>query len=286
MKVKANAKVNLSLDITGRRDDGYHTLCSVMQSVSLCDVIELTACDETTVVCDTKELSGSDNLCFKAAERFYEASGIHGGVAVTVEKHIPVAGGLGGGSADAAAVLVALNKMYGEPLNNGELCELALTLGADVPFCVNGGTALAEGIGESLTGLPCLSDCLIVIAKKGTKSSTKDMYAKIDCTEPLKTSDVDSIVFGLLNGDLEYAVKGFYNRFEEVTEPGVLKECKAVMRFFGCLYAGLSGAGPSVVGIFRPQDVRSAESAVEELQLNGYEAYFCRPAVCGVEIIE
>lgn len=286
MKVKANAKVNLSLDITGRRDDGYHMICSVMQSVSLCDIIELTLSDGISVVCDRNELSGSDNLCFKAAEKFYEASDIHGGVAVTIEKHIPVAGGLGGGSADAAAVLVALNKMYGEPLDKDRLCKLALTLGADVPFCLSGGTVLAEGIGESLTGLPSLPDCIIVIAKKGIKSSTKDMYARIDCTEPIKTSDVDRIVFGLLSGNSEYAVKGFYNRFEEVAEQNILIECKSVMASFGCLYSGLSGAGPSVVGIFRSQDLRSAESAAEKLKLNGYEAYLCRPAVCGVEIIE
>ncbi len=286
MKVRANAKVNLSLDITGRRDDGYHTLCSCFQSVSLCDVIELTPASEISVGCSINDLLGSDNLCFKAAQLFFAESGIGEGVRIDIEKHIPVAAGLGGGSADAAAVLVALNKMYGQPLSEDRLLEIALSLGADVPFCVMGGTVLAEGIGEEMTKLPDLPHCYTVVAKKGFKSSTKDMYAAIDSTEPERVSDVDGIVFSLLNGDLETACKAFYNRFEEVTERSVLNECRSIMQANGCLWAGLSGAGPSVVGIFEADKCECAKKAVMSLKENGFEAYLCEPAPKGVEIIE
>lgn len=286
MKVKANAKVNLSLDITGKRQDGYHTLSSVMQSVNLGDIITIDKAETITVACDNELLSGEDNLCFKAAQLFFERSKAIGGAHIFIEKHIPVAGGLGGGSADAAAVLTALNKMYGEPLSNDELLSMALSLGADVPFCVNGGTALAEGIGEELSSLPNLPDCVMVIAKKGTKSSTRDMYSKIDSAEPLKISDIDNVLFSLLNGDLESMCKGLYNRFEEVVDGDVLQECKSVMADCGCLYAGLSGAGPSVVGIFRECDSNNASEAVSRLKGKGFFAAVCKPAAVGVEIFE
>ncbi|MBE6798919.1 MAG: 4-(cytidine 5'-diphospho)-2-C-methyl-D-erythritol kinase [Ruminococcaceae bacterium] len=284
MKIKANAKVNLSLDITGRREDGYHTLCSVMQSVSLCDVIEVKKSDEMTVICDKSELSGSDNLCFKAAEKFFEEIARDEKVTVKINKKIPVAGGLGGGSADAAAVLFVLNKMYGEPLEFDKLSQISLSLGADVPFCLGGGTVLAKGIGEQLTRLPSLPDCFIVIAKKGVKSSTKDMYNAIDSTEALKTSDIDRILMGLTNGDLQFAAKGFYNRFCEVSESAVLSECESVMKMQDCIYCGLSGAGPSIIGIFESEI--AAQNATAELVGNGFEAYCCTPTDVGVEIIE
>lgn len=286
MKVRANAKVNLSLDITGRRADGYHNIRSVMQSVSLCDIIELSSGDSINLVCNKNELSGCDNLAFKAAGLFFEESRVNGGVNIKIEKHIPVAGGLGGGSADAAAVLWALNEMYGRPFCNERMLGLALRLGADVPFCLHGGTVLAEGIGEELTKLPNLPDCLTVIAKKGVKSSTKDMYRAIDNEEPAVESDIDGIVFGLINGDLISACRGFCNRFEDVAEKGVLCECKAIMNSNSCLYAGLSGAGPSVVGIFKTDDYDNAETAVAELKSRGFEVYLSRPSEFGVEIIE
>ena len=284
MKIRANAKVNLSLDITGRREDGYHTLCSVMQSVSLCDVLEIIKSDTMQVICDKAELSGEDNLCFKAAKRFFQEIGSDEKVTINIQKKIPVAGGLGGGSADAAAVLVALNKMYGEPLEFSKLSEIALTLGADVPFCLKGGTALAEGIGEKLTLLPPLPDCFLVVAKKGVKSSTKDMYNAIDSTDALRESDVDRILLGLTNGDLEFAAKGFYNRFSEVSSRDVLQECKSIMSDFQCVYCGLSGAGPSIVGIFVTNDF--AQKASTALKNSGFEAYVCNPTTVGVEIIE
>lgn len=284
MRVRANAKINLSLDITGKRADGYHTLRSVMQSVTLCDELEILPAEKTSVTCDRDELSGDGNLASKAAKLFFERTGIPGGASVKITKRIPVAGGLGGGSADAAAVLFALNRMNGEPFGTKELSSLALSLGADVPFCLIGGTQLAEGIGEELTKLPLMPECKIVIAKKGIKSSTGDMYRAIDATRPSRISDAEGIVDALNRGDIGTLCKCLYNRFEEVAERSVPLEAKEIMLTYGCLYAGLSGAGPSVIGIFREE--KSADRAAESLKEQGFEVYLSEPAGSGIEIIE
>ena len=148
MKIKAFAKVNLSLDVTGKRADGYHTLSSVFQSVSLSDIVEIKKADSISVKCSDTSLNGEDNLCNTAAVKFFEAAKIQGGAEIFIEKHIPLAAGLGGGSTDAGAVLKGLNELYGKPLSEQKLLEIALSLGADVPFCMVGGTKLCEGIGE------------------------------------------------------------------------------------------------------------------------------------------
>lgn len=284
MIVKANAKVNLSLDITGKRADGYHTLCSVMQSVTLCDTLELVPSDGISVSCDREELSGDDNLAVKAAKLFFEKAKLSDGVHIKIKKQIPIAGGLGGGSADAAAVLVALNRMYDIPFSMDELSSMALSLGADVPFCLVGGTQLAKGIGEELTVLPSLPECNIVIAKKGIKSSTKDMYRAIDSTKPNKMSNTDGIIRALNSGDINDMCQYLYNRFEEVAEQSILLEVKNIMLTNRSLYSGLSGAGPSVVGIFKTDN--EAKLVVDDLKEKGFEAFLCEPAKSGIEIIE
>ena len=284
MIVKANAKVNLSLDITGKRADGYHTLCSVMQSVTLCDTLELVPSDGISVSCDREELSGDDNLAVKAAKLFFEKAKLSDGVHIKIKKQIPIAGGLGGGSADAAAVLVALNRMYDIPFSMDELSSMALSLGADVPFCLVGGTQLAKGIGEELTVLPSLPECNIVIAKKGIKSSTKDMYRAIDSTKPKKMSNTDGIIRALNSGDINDMCQYLYNRFEEVAEQSILLEAKNIMLTNRSLYSGLSGAGPSVIGVFKSDS--EAKAAVDDLKASGFEVFLCEPAKSGIEIIE
>lgn len=284
MKVRANAKVNLSLDITGKRTDGYHTLRSVMQSVGLYDELEVTAHETVSVMCDRSELSGDANLAARSARLFFEKASISGGALIKIKKNIPVAGGLGGGSADAAAVLVALNRLYGEPLDEDMLLSSALLLGADVPFCLTGGTRLAEGIGEKLTVLPSLPKCRIVIAKKGFKSSTGDMYRRIDSEKEKRVSDTDGIIAALEAADLHGVCKCLYNRFEEVSDRSVLFEAGNIMSGFDCLYCGLSGAGPSVIGIFESD--ASALEAAKKLDECGFKSKSCEPRMSGIEIIE
>ena len=284
MKIKANAKVNLSLDVTGKRTDGYHTLKSVFQSVSLCDYLTVNLFDNIKVACSDSSICGEDNLCFKAATLFFERSNIQSGAEIFIEKHIPLAGGLGGGSADAAATLVALNTLCNNPLSQTELLGIALELGADVPFCMLGGTKLCEGIGEIMTDLKPLPDCFIVVAKRGQKSSTGDMYRALDSDSNRKKVDTEGIINGLSNGDLVGALKGAYNCFESVCDPEDLNTVKAVAQEYSAVYCGLSGAGPSVITVTERET--DAEKIAETLKAKGFETFVAAPCKCGVEIIE
>ena len=284
MKIKANAKVNLSLDVTGKRADGYHTLESVFQSVSLCDYLTITLSDGISVTCSNDSICGEDNLCFKAAKLFFEKGNVHSGAEIFIEKHIPLAGGLGGGSADAAATLVALNELCDRPLTQDELLKISLQLGADVPFCMLGGTKLCEGIGEIMTNLDALPECFIIVAKKGQKSSTGDMYRALDSNSQRKRPDTNGMINGLKQGNLEIALKGAYNCFESVCDADALNEAKAIAKGNYALYCGLSGAGPSVITV--TEERKTAEIIAETLKNKGFETFVATPCKCGVEIIE
>lgn len=284
MKIKANAKVNLSLDITGKRSDGYHTLCSVFQSVSLSDVLEISLSDDISVNCSVPYLAGESNLCFKAAKLFFEATGSKNGADIFIEKHIPEAAGLGGGSADAAATLVALNELCNHPLTQEKLLDIALKLGADVPFCMFGGTKLCEGIGEITTELPPLPECFIVIAKKGQKGSTGQMYNALDNNKNLRKPDTAAVISGLEKGELREVFKGAYNCFESVNDLLVQNEAKTVADKNKAVYAGLSGAGPAVVLVFEQK--LNAEKAAKALTECGFLTFVTTPETQGVKIIE
>ncbi len=283
MKLQAFAKVNLSLDVTGKRADGYHTLSSVFQSVSLCDIVEVKKADRISVRCSNTAINGEDNLCFKAAERFFKASEISGGAEIFIEKHIPLAAGLGGGSTDAGSVLIGLNELYGKPLNEGQLLEIAVTLGADVPFCMVGGTKLCEGIGEIMTELPDLPECYIVIAKKGVKGSTKEMYQALDSNNNLKKSDLSKIKSGLEVGSLRKVFSGCYNCFESVSDRAALAEARNIAAYNDAVYCGLSGAGPSVIAVYDTPN--NALKGLDAFQIHGFESFLTEPVKSGCEII-
>lgn len=284
MKIKANAKVNLSLDVTGKRPDGYHTLESVFQSVSLCDYLTISLCDKTSVICSDNSVNGEDNLCFKAAELFFEATNIESGAKIFIEKNIPMAGGLGGGSADAAATLVALNELCNRSLTEEKLLGIALKLGADVPFCMLGGTKLCEGVGEIMTDLAPLPDCFIVIAKKGEKSSTGDMYRALDSAVSRRHPDTKGMINGLNKSDLSETFKGAYNCFESVCDAKALNEARMVATETHAVYCGLSGAGPTVVSIF--ENLVDAEKTAHNLRDKGFFTFVAKPCKKGAEIIE
>lgn len=286
VKAKVYAKINLSLDITGKRPDGYHTLSSVMQSVSLYDTVIISLKESTKaelkLTCSNGTICGEDNLAFVAAKRFFEAAGILPDADIYIEKRIPLAGGLGGGSADAAAVLAILNSVWDNPLSEQEIFNIALSLGADVPFCLYGGTKLAEGIGEELTPLKNMPSSPMLIAKKGIKTSTGAMYKALDSAEALKTSDLDIIKEGLKNESVEQLSKGLYNCFETVCGDDSLS-VKVEMQKLGAVYAGLSGAGPSVFGIFKTDEDR--DNAEKVLKAKGCEVFACTPTNKSFEII-
>lgn len=181
-RAPAYAKINLSLSVTGRRVDGMHTLCTVMQTVSLCDTVEVQKADTLTFTCSEPSLAGEDNLCVKAATAFFAAAGLTGGASIRLEKHVPTGAGLGGGSADAAAVLRLLNRLYDFPLQEETLFSLGAKLGADVPFCLYGGKCLCTGIGEELSPLPDGEEHVLVIAKGQGSLSTAEMYRRLDAS--------------------------------------------------------------------------------------------------------
>lgn len=273
MKINANAKINLTLDVVGKRADGYHNVSMIMQEISLCDTLEINLTDDNTIniVCDKQIVDrNEDNLAYKAAKLFFEHSGKMGGCSIELHKKIPSMAGLGGGSSDAAAVLKALNTLWDNPLSNQKLKEIALTLGADVPFFIDGGTAIAEGIGEILTPISGIKPRWLAVIKPDVSVSTGEAYKKIDSSDPTHP-DVKKAAECIRNGDMDSLYKVCGNVFE--TALGDAKETiDAVKSHFisaGAEFAMMSGSGSAVFGIF--DDKNRAISAFETYNGTDYE---------------
>ncbi len=286
MRIEAYAKINLYLDVMGRRPDGFHNIRSIMHRVSLCDYITVTQISgdngDIIVNCGDAPLpKGEGNLVWKAAKIFFEYTKIEEySVAIDIEKHIPISAGLAGGSADAAATLVALNEIFKTNLTHSELCGLGAVIGSDVPFCISGRTSLAEGRGEIITDIDSKLEMLFVIAKGGEGVSTPRAYGKID--EKFGDSlseefgDLQGMLSAVKSGDVNGICKHLYNTFEEVVlrDHAEASMAKTVMLENGAAVAMLSGSGPSVFGIFT--DEKDAESVCQKLSLLGYESHVCR----------
>lgn len=278
MKLKANAKINLTLDILGKREDGYHIIDSVFQSVSLGDIVSVEKADDILVGCTDSTICDEANIAYKAAEKFFEYVGIVGGAKITIEKHIPLAAGMGGGSADAAAVVVALNQLYKTDLSCEQLCEIGLLVGADVPFCIVGGTARVGGIGENMSRLPNMPDCAMLLIKHGTKQSTADMYRKVD-EYPQEKFYTQEMVDGIKNNDLNVVCKNVFNAFTSVcNNDGLILDINET----NPLAVSLSGSGPTVFAIYDNEN--SANSAKSTLELNGYTPILAVPSKSGIII--
>lgn len=280
--VPAYAKINLFLDISARRDNGYHDILSIMQSISLCDNITVSFksgidksieifCNENSIPC------GPDNLVYKAADIFP----LIGEIKITIEKNIPISAGLGGGSTDAAATLVALNSLSGDKLSKDELKALGSTLGADVPFCIDGGACIATGIGEVLKKTAPMPDFPIVIARKGDGMSTPAAYKALDqkfnsfIDHTVAYDRLDILTGAQMSSNVIDYCKGLYNIFEVVVENErpCVTEVKKVMFSCGAAGAMMSGSGTAVFGIFNSWD--DAESAVTRLKEIGAFAFLC-----------
>lgn len=258
MKVKANAKINLSLDVMGKRDDGYHDICMILQEIDLCDYLDisLNTTGKINLTCNSADTGKeADNIAYKAARLFLDKAQNGYGCDITLEKRIPVCAGLGGGSADAAAVLKALNELCGNVFDMPTLMQMGLSLGADVPFCIMGGTAIAHGIGEKLTPLHGAKPKWVVLIKPAVSISTKEAYHKMD-TAPYSHPDVEKAAACIQNGDMSglYEVAG--NCFEYVIghEHGEIAKIKAHLMANGAEFAMMSGSGPTVYGIFDSRD--------------------------------
>ena len=276
MKLKACAKINLTLDVIGKRDDGYHLIDSVFQSVSLCDEITVEKSDTVSVICDDITICDKCNIAYKAAEKFFEYTAVDGGAEINIKKYIPLASGMGGGSADAAAVVVALDKIYNTNLTEAQLCEIGLSVGADVPFCILGGTARVGGIGEKMQKLSDMPDCAILLIKQGQKQSTAEMYKKIDSC-PGAARFTDDMADGIANGDLYKISQNVRNAFSAVCNNDVLINN---IKTTNPLAVSLSGSGPTVFSIY--DSVTKAETAFQELTALGYNPIITEPSNKGI----
>ncbi len=262
--LKALAKINLGLDVLGRRENGYHDVRMVMQTIYLYDNVAITKTDEPGIQIESNLFYlplDENNIAYKAAKKLMEEFHIQEGVRIVLEKHIPVAAGMAGGSANAAAVLVGMNRLFSLGLSQEDLMERGVSLGADVPYCVMRGTVLAEGIGEILTPLPPLPKCYVLVAKPGVSVSTKHVYEKLDSKEIEDHPDIDGILEGLEKQDLRKIADSMGNVLEKVTieEYPVIADIKRIMKEAGALNAMMSGSGPTVFGIF--EDKKAAMEA-------------------------
>lgn len=271
--LKALAKINLGLDVLGKRENGYHDVRMVMQTIYLYDNVTITKTEEEGIRLETNLgflPIDENNIAYKAANLLIDEFDIKEGVRIVLDKHIPVAAGLAGGSANAAAVLVGMNRLFSLGLTQEELMERGVTLGADVPYCVMRGTVLAEGIGEILSPLPPLPKCCILIAKPGISVSTKTVYEKLDSQEIVEHPDIDGILEGLDKQDLQKVARSMGNVLETVTigEYPVIEEIKDIMKNAGALNAMMSGSGPTVFGIFEDRNkAREAQQRIRKSQL-------------------
>lgn len=266
---RAYAKLNISLDIVGKRPDGYHDMVMVMQSVSLCDelCIRLNDTGELSAVSDLHFIPNDErNLAVRAARQFLDAAGEPGqGVEISMKKHIPVGAGMAGGSADAAAVLRGMNRLYGGRFSTAELETIAAGIGSDVAFCVAGGTALAQGRGELLSRLPDMPECYFVICKPGFSISTPELFRSIDSAPLRHHPDTAGILDSLDRGELEGICRRLYNVFEDVSDRRIKTVGEIKSRLLDCGAAGavMTGTGSAVFGIFTDAaTARKAQSAL------------------------
>lgn len=278
MRLKARAKINLGLDVLRKREDGYHEVRMIMQTIQLYDKITIRRTEDPQICIHTNLHYlpvNEDNLAYRAARLLLDEFGAKEGVLIELNKYIPVAAGLAGGSSDAAAVLVGVNRMFDFRLTRRELMERAVRLGADVPYCVMRGTALAEGIGEKLTPLPAMPGCFILVAKPKIYVSTKFVYGNLKADEIREHPDIDGQIEALKKGDLKGLAQRMGNVLETVTIPEypVIGQIKERMLEYGALNAMMSGSGPTVFGLFdERQRAQAAYGALRE-ELDSRQVY-------------
>ncbi|MBR4084172.1 MAG: 4-(cytidine 5'-diphospho)-2-C-methyl-D-erythritol kinase [Lachnospiraceae bacterium] len=265
---KAYAKINLGLDVIGVLPNGYHEVKMIMQTIGLYDVLTLEKIPQGIVVTtDNGELpTDENNLIYKSAKLMIEKYRLPGGVRIHLEKNIPIAAGMAGGSTDAAATFIGMNELFEVGADEGALRELSVKIGADVPYCILGGTALAEGIGEKLSPLPAPKDCYLLIAKPDINVSTKYVYEHLDAEGVEKHPDIDGMIEALKQGSLEGIVERLGNVLETVTvkKYPIIQKIKKTMLENGAAGSLMSGSGPTVFGIFTEKE--KAQEALQVLQ--------------------
>jgi 4-diphosphocytidyl-2-C-methyl-D-erythritol kinase len=254
MLIKAYAKINITLDVVGKREDGYHNLKMIMQQVDVYDIIDIDKCEEgISISCSESNIPCDErNLAYKAARLFMDKYDIRSGVTINITKNIPVEAGLAGGSSDAAAVLKAMRALFNIHASDKELMELGVKIGADVPYCIQGGTALCEGIGEIITPLKSFKDKIIVLIKPNFGVSTKDIFKSLHIDELFEHPNTEEIIKYMEKGNLKEVCMGMKNLLETVTlkKHHAIVDIKNDMINLGALGSMMSGSGPSVFGFF------------------------------------
>lgn len=279
MELKAFAKINLSIDVLRRREDNYHEVKMIMQSVGLYDVINFNKvskdikiyCTDPSVPCDNR------NIVFKALEIIKNKFGVSCGMEVSIDKRIPVAAGLAGGSSNAAAAIVAANSIWNLNMSDEQMAAIGRKVGADVPFCLKGGTFLAEGIGEKLARLPSLVDVCIVLVKPPIQVSTKETYDNLKLDEINERPDIDRLMTALYDGDVKYIAGNMVNVLESVTKIKypVIDKIKRTMMEEGALGSLMSGSGPTVFGLF--ETLEYGERCLSKLKEYFKDVYVAGP---------
>ena len=278
----AYGKINLSLDIVGLREDGYHLMDMVMQSVSLADRVTLRRADKISLIAGDDIPTDERNTAFKAAKVFFEETGIAGGCTVSVEKQVPSEAGMGGGSADAAAVLIGLDQMYGTDLSAEKLMEMGLKVGADVPFCLVGGTALVQGIGEKVTPAAPLKDCHILLVKPSFGISTGAAFRHFDEVGVSDHPDNPALLAAMERGDLSAMSGAMANVLEESVASADIEAIREEIAAAGAKAALMTGSGSVVFGLFSEKE--TAKAAAEKLSRWG-KVFLARPVTSGTKIL-
>lgn len=273
MKLRAMAKINLGLDVIRKREDGYHEVRMVMQTIQMYDVLEMKITKEPGIrlSCNLPYIPTDEkNLVYKAAKMLMDEFHVSEGISIRLDKSIPVAAGMAGGSSDAAAAFKGVNRLFKLGLSERELMDRAVQVGADVPYCILQGTALAEGIGEKLTPLPDAPDFYVLVGKPGINVSTKTAYENLNLGEITERPDIDGMIADIKDGDVYSMAAGMVNVFEPgiIRKYPVIQEIKDLMEEYGALRAMMSGSGPTVFGIFdNDEEMAAAFAALKKSRL-------------------
>lgn len=278
MLIKAYAKINLSLDVVGKREDGYHTLQMIMQTIDLYDLINIKKTDKGINISCNKQYIPTDerNLAYKAADLFMKTYNVCEGIDIYIKKYIPVAAGLAGGSTDAAAVLKAMRNMYRPDISDEKIMKLGLNIGADVPYCVVGGTALCEGIGEKITKLNSFKNHILVVVKPAFGVSTKEVYKNLDINKIKRHPDTNLLISSIEANNLNALARNMKNVLENVTlyKHVVLKDIKKEMINMGSQGTLMSGSGPTIFAFF--SDMLKAQLCYDKMKKRYRETFITR----------
>lgn len=280
--VKAYAKINLAIDLLGKREDNYNEVKMIMQTIDIFDKVKIKRVAQDIIIESDNSLIPSDsrNIAYKAAEYMKERYNIEDGVRVSIDKNIPISAGLGGGSADAAAVIIGMNKLFKLNLSIDDLTDVGKDIGADVPFCIVKNIALAEGIGEKLTRLPNMRSTDIVLVKPRFGVSTKSVYEEFDYNSPKKRPQFDLLIDAIKDGNILGLAENMANVLESVTEKNnsVISDIKNQLKKNNALGAMMSGSGPSVFALFKNETL--AKNAYEVVRSKGEHYCYLTKTIC------